>query len=192
MRRVSIYCDNVFYYLAFSNILKKSIFVTFTDRVHARTDFTTTECLVLILSDGNLFECIDLYYKNFVSRDDIKIITSGSKNVVNIFNAITGRKFSSIYISVSIDELTHFLRRVVNRCLFPDNSPPKNVITENEYEIIRLISMGFSVTEIAAMKEKSVKTISSHKCSFFRKLGLKNSKRNLLKLTHDSGFYFDR
>lgn len=69
MRRVSIYCDNPIHYLAFSYILKNKISITFTDRIHGKSDFTTTDCILFVLSEGDLFECLDLYYKKIIYRD---------------------------------------------------------------------------------------------------------------------------
>lgn len=189
MRRVSIFCDIPFYYMAFSYILKKNTPVTSTENVNGKSDFTTIDCIVFILSEDNLFECIDLYFERVFSRGSINVITSGSKKLVDIFNSIAGREFSSIDIYVSINELTVYLKRAISYCQITGNNLPVNSIIKSEYETIRMISMGLSVTEIAAIKEKSVKTISSYKCNFFRKLGLKNSTANLLKLTHANGFY---
>lgn len=175
--------------MAFSYILKNDTFVTSTEMVNGKSDFTTINCIIFILSEDNLFECIDLYFEQIFYRDSINVITSGSKKLVGAFNSITGQEFSSIDISANINELTIYLRSAIACYQVTEKTLPVNSITKSEYETIQMISTGLSVTEIASIKEKSVKTISSYKCSFFRKLGLKNSTANLLKLTHAGGFY---
>ncbi|WP_431224004.1 hypothetical protein ACQ86O_02480 [Serratia sp. L9] len=46
-----------------------------------------------------------------------------------------------------------------------------------------MLSAGHSLSEIAFIKRRSLKTISHYKCSFFRKLGLENRLVTLLKIT---------
>lgn len=190
MKMVSIFCDNTYHYIAFNYLLKKKFFVTLTDRIHSEIDFKASECILFFLSEKNLFECIDLYYRALAYKDNLNLMVVGSEDLVNLFNAISGRRFSSIDIYLSIDEIIVYLRNFVNHTQSLEKVVSKVEMSTSELEIMRMLSMGFSVTEIASMKGKSVKTISSHKCSFFRKFGLKNNQVNLVKLTHIGKYYF--
>ncbi|EMW1014096.1 helix-turn-helix transcriptional regulator [Serratia marcescens] len=62
----------------------------------------------------------------------------------------------------------------------------KNSLTESEVETLHLLSFGYTVTQVSRILDKSVKTVSTQKCSALRKMGLKNRVHNLLEIS--SGF----
>ncbi|WP_164040282.1 response regulator transcription factor [Serratia marcescens] len=62
----------------------------------------------------------------------------------------------------------------------------KSCLTESEVETLHLLSFGYTVTQVSRMLDKSVKTVSTQKCSALRKMGLKNRVHNLLDIS--SGF----
>lgn len=62
----------------------------------------------------------------------------------------------------------------------------KNRLTESEVETLHLLSFGYTVTQVSRILDKSVKTVSTQKCSALRKMGLKNRVHNLLEIS--SGF----
>ena len=59
----------------------------------------------------------------------------------------------------------------------PHRSPISNTasITPKEMDILRMLERGLTVTAIAAITERSVKTTSSHKVSLQKKLGAKST-----------------
>ncbi|AYZ32463.1 LuxR family transcriptional regulator [Serratia sp. FDAARGOS_506] len=62
----------------------------------------------------------------------------------------------------------------------------KSCLTESEVETLHLLSFGYTVTQVSKILDKSVKTVSTQKCSALRKMGLKNRVHNLLEVS--SGF----
>ncbi|WP_274850591.1 LuxR C-terminal-related transcriptional regulator [Serratia marcescens] len=58
--------------------------------------------------------------------------------------------------------------------------------TKSEVETLLLLSFGYTVTQVSRILDKSVKTVSTQKCSALRKIGLKNRVHNLLEIS--SGF----
>ncbi|BEM86655.1 hypothetical protein SME46J_11250 [Serratia marcescens] len=66
----------------------------------------------------------------------------------------------------------------------------KHCLTESEAETLHLLSFGYTVTQVSKMLDKSVKTVSTQKCSALRKMGLENRVHNLLGIS--SGFIRER
>ncbi|HGE8319917.1 LuxR C-terminal-related transcriptional regulator [Serratia marcescens] len=62
----------------------------------------------------------------------------------------------------------------------------KSCLTGSEVETLHLLSFGYTVTQVSKILDKSVKTVSTQKCSALRKMGLKNRVHNLLEIS--SGF----
>ena len=52
----------------------------------------------------------------------------------------------------------------------------KSVLTKSELSVLRLLSSGYSLTAIASMANKSVKTISAQKRSAMRRVGVENDQ----------------
>ncbi|AWH25364.1 DNA-binding response regulator [Stenotrophomonas sp. YAU14D1_LEIMI4_1] len=52
--------------------------------------------------------------------------------------------------------------------------PGQEELSRNEREVLRLVLAGFTVSQIAQFRHRSVKTISTQKVSALRKLGLRN------------------
>jgi two-component system capsular synthesis response regulator RcsB len=50
----------------------------------------------------------------------------------------------------------------------------EKALTNREYEAVRLISQGLTISEIARQTCRSVKTISTQKASAMKKLGVRN------------------
>jgi DNA-binding NarL/FixJ family response regulator len=48
-------------------------------------------------------------------------------------------------------------------------------LTDREFEILRMIGQGLSVSEIAAKLGRSVKTVEAHRANLREKLGLKRA-----------------
>ncbi|MBH5326261.1 helix-turn-helix transcriptional regulator [Salmonella enterica] len=49
-----------------------------------------------------------------------------------------------------------------------------DTLTPAELSLLRMLVQGMSVSEIAQMRDRSVKTISSQKAKLYRKLGIRN------------------
>jgi len=63
---------------------------------------------------------------------------------------------------------------------------PLSMLTEREAEVLRLFVSGRTVSEIAAQRSRSVKTVSHQKISAMNKLGLKNDPE-LYTFAHKGG-----
>ncbi|OKB68577.1 helix-turn-helix transcriptional regulator [Serratia marcescens] len=85
--------------------------------------------------------------------------------------------------------LSDMSQRSVRQENTDDNEPgcaAKHCLTESEVETLHLLSFGYTVTQVSRMLDKSVKTVSTQKCSALRKMGLENRVHNLLGIS--SGF----
>ncbi|MNJ64122.1 Transcriptional regulatory protein RcsB [compost metagenome] len=76
--------------------------------------------------------------------------------------AVSGEYISSPLIVKLIDELPH-----------SDSFITVN-LTRNENEVLSFYLEGMNLTQIARMKNRSIKTVSAQKCSGMRKLGVSN------------------
>lgn len=65
---------------------------------------------------------------------------------------------------------------------------PLSVLTEREAEVLRLFVSGRTISEIAAQRGRSVKTVSHQKISAMGKLGLRNDPE-LYAYAHQHGFF---
>jgi DNA-binding NarL/FixJ family response regulator len=100
----------------------------------------------------------------------IRVVTSGStfldpKLVAKVLDNYTGR---------------------VNPLL----GEPKNIMSERESEVLRLISQGYSNKEIAARLSLSIKTIEAHKANAMRKLNI-SSRIDLVRYAMLQGWLED-
>lgn len=61
-------------------------------------------------------------------------------------------------------------------------------LSSKELEVIKLIVSGYTLVEIAELKNRSLSTISTHKYNAMRKLGI-NSNTELLKFAYEHNFF---
>ena len=86
------------------------------------------------------------------------------------------------------EELMNALRRVVGggryvsqalavRLAFPDNSerPHPELLSEREYQVLKLIASGKTISEIARVLSLSVKTISTYRARVLTKMKMRNN-----------------
>jgi DNA-binding NarL/FixJ family response regulator len=60
------------------------------------------------------------------------------------------------------------------------DGPPHEVLSDREFEVLRLIATGKTVSEIAEILSLSDKTISTYRARLLEKMGMKNNA----ELTH--------
>ncbi|WP_394982304.1 response regulator [Cellvibrio sp.] len=77
----------------------------------------------------------------------------------------------NIFLSPSMTSL--FLNRNIKRK--PEPEQLINQLTRSEIEILQMIASGLGSQEIAALKNRSIKTIEAHRANIRLKLNLKNS-----------------
>jgi len=61
-----------------------------------------------------------------------------------------------------------------------DDRPPHELLSDREYEVLRLIASGKAVSQIALELKLSVKTVSTYRTRLLEKMGMKNNA----ELTH--------
>ncbi|AIF48253.1 response regulator transcription factor [Dyella japonica] len=133
-------------------------------------------------------------------RPDLPIVVLTMLTNLALLRAIHDRGVSCLVIkSDGMSELASALRAVVAgdsyvsanaRHLFHAASrrdaAPGVALTDREAEVLRLFASGRSVSEIAAQRGRSVKTISHQKISAMNKLGLRNDPE-LYTYAHEHG-----
>lgn len=82
-----------------------------------------------------------------------------------IHNVFAGRK----HISSTLAEL------LLMECGVDSGKPPHEILSDREYQVLRLIGSGKKVSEIAEMLLLSVKTISTYRTHILEKMQLKNN-----------------
>lgn len=77
-----------------------------------------------------------------------------------------------IYISDKMQ--SKILQRIIDNHL--EVAPtPVSCLSDKEFEILRMIGMGFRTIDMASELKRSVKTVEAHRANIKEKLGLKNS-----------------
>lgn len=82
-----------------------------------------------------------------------------------IRNVINGKKYIS-------KELSRLLRQDFNA---DSDAPSHELLSDREYQVLRLIGMGKQLTEIAESLSLSIKTISTYRTQILEKMKLKNN-----------------
>jgi two-component system, NarL family, response regulator NreC len=68
----------------------------------------------------------------------------------------------------------------------PEPGPPPDDLTEREFDVLRLLALGHTNTEIAAQLHLSVRTVEAHRAHLQRKLG-RPSRAELVRYALDRG-----
>lgn len=82
-----------------------------------------------------------------------------------IHKAVTGKK----HISPSLAEL------LLNECSTDSSKPSYELLSNREYQVLRLLGAGKHVSEVAKLLSLSVKTVSTYRSHILRKLKLANN-----------------
>jgi two-component system, NarL family, response regulator FusR len=90
---------------------------------------------------------------------------------VNIQLAIRRILAGGIYLSDEMHAL--LLDRIRSHAAGRDTSDPTNCLTTREFEVLRLLGLGFGTRQIAEKLTRSIKTIEAHRANIKEKLGLK-------------------
>ncbi len=85
------------------------------------------------------------------------------------------RRFPNALVLMDLEERDESKAATVKALLESLTLPLPKKLTSTEREILRLIALGHSVKEIAAMRCNSEYTISTHKKNIFSKLGVTNA-----------------
>jgi DNA-binding NarL/FixJ family response regulator len=91
--------------------------------------------------------------------------TAPEKLVEAIRTVVSGRK----HISPSLSEL------LLLECGSNSGKLPHEILSDREYQVLRLIGSGKSVSDVAEMLSISVKTVSTYRTHILEKMKLKNN-----------------
>lgn len=108
-------------------------------------------------------------------------LVSKSDHLSEIATALQSIVAGQDYVSVNV-------RRLVYNQKGHAMKSPLTMLTEREAEVLRLFVSGRTISEIAAQRSRSVKTVSHQKISAMGKLGLRNDPE-LYAYAHQHGFF---
>ncbi|OGT07979.1 MAG: DNA-binding response regulator [Gallionellales bacterium RIFCSPHIGHO2_02_FULL_57_16] len=91
--------------------------------------------------------------------------TAPEQLVEAIRNVVAGKK----YISPNLAEL------LLHDCGADSGKPVHELLSNREYQVLRLLGSGEKVSEIAATLSLSIKTVSTHRTHILEKMKLKNN-----------------
>lgn len=108
-------------------------------------------------------------------------LVSKSDHMAEMTSALQTIAAGQEYISANV-------RRVLCSPKGQGLKTPMTMLTEREAEVLRLFVSGRTISEIAAQRGRSVKTVSHQKISAMGKLGLRNDPE-LYAYAHQHGFF---
>ncbi|NTY85626.1 response regulator transcription factor [Serratia fonticola] len=184
MNRIVVYSNCTFSYTGMHDILCDKYPGLSVIRPKADLDIIDADFIILIINECNLLQYSEFLLTYCKHLPYAKFIIVGEVSDCNLFNAILGCQYKSIDIRLPMKELkAQCGRLMLENEISLKMVALKNMITPSEIEVIKMLSTGFSLSQVAALKKRSLKTISHHKCSFFRKLGLENRTSILLRFS---------
>ena len=92
---------------------------------------------------------------------------------IHILAAIRRILNGGIYLSDAMHD--RILQRVRSPSLESGVSDPADSLTNREFEVLRLVGLGFGTRDIAGKLNRSVKTVEAHRANIKEKLGLKTA-----------------
>ncbi len=99
-----------------------------------------------------------------------------SAELVNAVKLIlSGKKF----VSANLTEL------FINNLSSKNNNLPHELLSDREFEVLKLIAKGKTVSEVAAILSLSVATISTYRSRILEKMKLKNNAELILYAIND-------
>jgi DNA-binding NarL/FixJ family response regulator len=153
----------------------------------SKIDIILLDLTLKDVADLDLIRKMNIQFPNFpilvVSMHNEKVyaeraLKSGARGYVMkqepgeiLIAAIREVLKGNIFLSQPMTSL--FLNRNIKRK--PESEQLINQLTRSEIEILQMIASGFGSQEIAAMTNRSVKTIEAHRANIRLKLNLKNS-----------------
>jgi len=128
-------------------------------------DYPALPILVMSMHDEAIYaeRALRLGAKGYIMK---------SQAMEHILTAIRRIAEGGVYVSDEMQKL--ILGRIANHCAEPLALAGLSSLTEREFEILRLIGMGYATKQIAQSLQRSVKTIDTHRCNIKEKLGIKS------------------
>ena len=184
MKRIVIFSDCTFSCVALHSIIRELYPDAKVKEAGDSVNLNDFNTIIFILNEGNVFQYGHYFINYYNDLPHHKIIIIGDGKVNIMFSAIVCCECKSIDINLTLKELSVKLDFfMIEKPLKQRIIRKETAISSSEIEVISMLSAGYSLSDIALLKKRSLKTISHYKCSFFRKLGLENRLATLLKIT---------
>ncbi|ATM74961.1 hypothetical protein CRN79_03465 [Serratia fonticola] len=182
-KNVVVWGECIYSYLALQSIINELYPSFYVSRFMSPNSIIDSDFVFFIINSRNLIESSSIFMSSDLSEK--KVIVIGDVAHTKLFDVIVNRENSYIDVFLQLDDFKlrclELMRNVrVRGCV--SGRRYSYVVSPLEVEVVRMLSSGLTLSQIAKIKKKSLKTISHHKCSFFRKVGMKNNAVNLLKL----------
>lgn len=167
------------------NIKKGKIDIIFTEYNFFYKNCTTSEQLI---------------FRNLCAEKNIKVLMFVQLTNKAIIQQLINGKFDALIctkddigeIQKAIHHLTskstqQFISKSIKKmlCESPD-AQNKNSLTSKEWEVFFLVTQGYSLSDIAAKKNRAISTIATQKQNVMKKLDIKNNAE-LLKYAYMNG-----
>lgn len=91
-----------------------------------------------------------------------------------VFQTVCGLRMHFLDHSQSLDNLYQRVNQLINSKASPIR-PLANAVTVNEFDVMMMLSRGWSLSKIANAAHKSEKTIGSYKSNIAKKIGCSNT-----------------
>jgi len=130
-------------------------------------DFNSIDEFISLVSQFPLARWI--LFSNYLNEELVHRL--GIKNNINMI--LKDNSSDEIHIAIRcMVRGEHFLCHQITNLLLENKKGEKKQLTPTELEILKLLTNGKSVKEIATIRFASIHTITSHKKNIFRKLGV--------------------
>lgn len=143
-----------------------------------------TDCII-INPDKSDFLKYARIIRNMALRPVTKIIVLADEATFTLFQTVCGKNMLFLDQDASLDRLHHAVTRITKNNNQQNIKALHNKITANEFNVMMMLSRGWSLTQIAGASQKSEKTIGAYKSNIARKLG-KNNTRLKYTISHYS------
>ena len=143
-----------------------------------------TDCII-INPDKSDFLKYARIIRNMALRPVTKIIVLADEATFTLFQTVCGKNMLFLDQDASLDRLHHAVTRITKNNNQQNIKALHNKITANEFNVMMMLTRGWSLTQIAGASQKSEKTIGAYKSNIARKLG-KNNTRLKYTISHYS------
>lgn len=141
-----------------------------------------------------------LFFQNLCTKNNVKILVfvqiknrAVIKQIINRkFNALIGTQDDMGEFQKAIHHLTSestqpFISKSIQKILRESTDDQgKNSLTSKEWEVFFLVTQGYSLSDIAAKKNRAISTIATQKQNVMKKLDIKTNAE-LLKYAYMNG-----
>lgn len=187
MERIIVFSDCSYFNVGLSSLLNEVMSDVVVHISNPTLPMNAYDLVILLVNEQNLLRSISFLLDHKDLNKSGKVLIFADAKTLRILSGLYYGDLSTIRLDLPLRKLINAFHTFnLNYLDRKYNVKNKSTITSSELEVIQMLLTGLSLTEIARLKKRSVKTISHQKCSFFRKLGLQNRLNTLLWLAKRS------